>query len=121
MPIPRLLADDLRSLLDGRAAGARAARPDPGAANRRGIRNPRAGELRPHLLAHGSLALRVTKSALRITVLEGKSLELGHFAARSGSPSQPRSTAATGVVGGVRMLTIDPLSTGCHASPTGIQ
>lgn len=47
----------------------------------RGIRSSHVGALRPHLLARGSLALRVTDSALRITVLDGKSPELGQFTA----------------------------------------
>lgn len=47
----------------------------------RGISNPAAGQLRPHLLTRGLLALRVTDAALRITVLDGSSPELGRFVA----------------------------------------
>lgn len=45
----------------------------------RGARNPDAGALAPHLLARGSFALRITDRALRLTVLDGKSNELGRF------------------------------------------
>lgn len=47
----------------------------------RGIANPGAGTLLPHLLTRGMLALRITDSALRITALDGKSPELGSFVA----------------------------------------
>jgi hypothetical protein len=59
----------------------------------RGIRSAQAGELRAHLLARGSLALRVTDSALRITVLDGKSPELGQFAAGRQIGFRPLSQA----------------------------
>jgi hypothetical protein len=45
----------------------------------RGSQNPHAGDLTPHLMARGSLALRITDRALRLSVLDGKSPELGKF------------------------------------------
>lgn len=45
----------------------------------RGARNPEAGKLAPHMLARGAFALRITDQALRMTVLDGKSNELGKF------------------------------------------
>lgn len=50
-------------------------------ADGRGIGNPNAGKLLPHLLTRGVLAMRITDSALRITVLDGNSPELGRFVA----------------------------------------
>jgi hypothetical protein len=63
----------------------------------RGLRNPEAGPLRPISVATGQLAVLLTDKAMRISVLKGKSVQLGLFQAgrRNGFRSMPQTRIRT--------------------------